>query len=63
MSSRDCGFPAAVILLRQSRNRGAGLGVAVVRRLVEAHGGAVDIAAVPAGGARVTIELPVFRAV
>jgi signal transduction histidine kinase len=52
--------------LETSRNRatgGAGLGLAVVRSLVEAHGGTIDIAAAPAGGARVTIKLPLFRAV
>jgi signal transduction histidine kinase len=52
--------------LETSRNRatgGAGLGLAVVRSLVEAHGGTVEIAAAPGGGARVTIALPVFKAV
>jgi signal transduction histidine kinase len=51
--------------LETSRNRatgGAGLGLAVARSLVESHGGTIDIAAASAGGARVTIELPVFRA-
>lgn len=51
--------------LETSRNRatgGAGLGLAVVRSLVEAHGGTVDIAAAPGGGVRVIVELPVFRA-
>jgi signal transduction histidine kinase len=50
--------------LETSRNRatgGAGLGLAVARSLVEAHSGTIDIAAAPAGGARVTIELPLFR--
>jgi signal transduction histidine kinase len=51
--------------LETSRNRstgGAGLGLAIVRSLVEAHGGNVEIAAAPSGGARVIVELPVFRA-
>jgi signal transduction histidine kinase len=51
--------------LETSRNRatgGAGLGLAVARSLVEAHGGTVEISTAPAGGARVMIELPVFRA-
>jgi signal transduction histidine kinase len=51
--------------LETSRNRstgGAGLGLAVVRSLVEAHGGSVEIAAAPSGGARVIVELPIFRA-
>ncbi|MDN5000529.1 sensor histidine kinase [Bradyrhizobium sp. GCM10027634] len=50
--------------LEQSRNRatgGAGLGLAVVRSLVEAHGGTIDIAAAPGGGTRVNVVLPVFR--
>ena len=50
--------------LEKSRNRasgGAGLGLAVVRSLVEAHGGTIDIAAAPAGGTRVNVALPVFR--
>jgi len=51
--------------LETSRNRatgGAGLGLAVARNLVEAHGGTVEISTAPAGGARVMVELPIFRA-
>ena len=51
--------------LETSRNRatgGAGLGLAVVRALVEAHGGTIDIAAGPGGGARVNVALPLFDA-
>jgi signal transduction histidine kinase len=51
--------------LETSRNRatgGAGLGLAVARSLVEAHGGTIDIATAPAGGTRVVVEFPVFRA-
>jgi len=50
--------------LEASRNRatgGAGLGLAVVRALVEAHGGSIDITAAPGRGARVSIVLPTFN--
>ena len=50
--------------LEKSRNRatgGAGLGLAVVRSLVEAHGGTVEINAAPTGGTRVDIALPLFQ--
>jgi signal transduction histidine kinase len=50
--------------LEKSRNRatgGAGLGLAVVRSLVEAHGGTINIAEVPNGGTRVNVALPVFQ--
>jgi len=50
--------------LEKSRNRatgGAGLGLAVVRSLVEAHGGTIEIAAAPSGGTRVNVVLPVFQ--
>lgn len=51
--------------LETSRNRttgGAGLGLAVVRSVVEGHGGTIEIAEALRGGARVKVELPVFRA-
>ena len=35
---------------------GAGLGLAIARRLVRAHGGEVEAANLPAGGARVTVQ-------
>lgn len=50
--------------LEKSRNRatgGAGLGLAVVRSLVEAHGGTIEISAAPIGGTRVDVALPMFQ--
>jgi two-component system sensor histidine kinase BaeS len=45
-----------------SRSRatgGAGLGLAIARNIVAAHGGSISAAASPLGGLRVRIELPV----
>lgn len=55
----------ALVRLETSRNRrtgGAGLGLAVVRSLVEAHGGIINIDDAPGGGARFTVSLPMFHA-
>ena len=43
---------------RDRRRGGAGLGLALVRRSVEAHGGTVEISDSPSGGARVEVHLP-----
>ncbi len=51
------------VRLEGSRNRrtgGAGLGLSVVRNLIEAHGGQVQISDAPAGGARISVKLPGF---
>lgn len=37
---------------------GAGLGLAIARTLVDAHGGQISIGSGPAGGTRVTVRLP-----
>lgn len=50
--------------LEPSRNRergGAGLGLTIVRQIVEAHGGRIEIGDRPGGGARVIVALPSLR--
>nr|WP_269149038.1 HAMP domain-containing sensor histidine kinase [Jiangella alkaliphila] len=40
---------------------GAGLGLAIVKGITEAHDGTLTLTAVPAGGLRVTVELPAVK--
>ncbi|WP_018701117.1 sensor histidine kinase [Amorphus coralli] len=52
------------VRMEASRSRltgGAGLGLAVVRSLVEAHGGTLTIGDAPTGGARFIVSLPRFH--
>ena len=41
-----------------TKSRGTGLGMAITKRIVEAHGGKIDIKTAPEGGAVVVITLP-----
>ncbi len=40
-----------------TKTRGTGLGMAISRRLIEAHGGRISVRAAPAGGAEIVITL------
>ncbi|MFH1418625.1 MAG: ATP-binding protein [Planctomycetota bacterium] len=41
-----------------TKARGTGLGLPICKRIVEAHGGAIDIQSVVSKGTRVTVEIP-----
>jgi two-component system, OmpR family, osmolarity sensor histidine kinase EnvZ len=43
---------------RSRETGGAGLGLAIARAIVEAHGGRISADAAPSGGARITVVLP-----
>ena len=43
----------------KAAGHGTGLGLAVVKKIVDLHGGAIAIRNVPPGGARVTVALKV----
>jgi signal transduction histidine kinase len=44
-----------------SRGPGAGLGLAIARAIVEAHGGGINAVETPGGGATFVVELPIAR--
>ena len=51
------------VRLEESRNRntgGAGLGLAIARKVAEAQGGNLTLADAPSGGTRAIVELPLF---
>jgi signal transduction histidine kinase/CheY-like chemotaxis protein len=45
----------------EARQAGTGLGLALTRRLVEAHGGRIDLESTPGEGSRFTVTLPASR--
>ena len=45
-----------------TRHRGTGLGLPIVKRDIEAHGGSVVLECPPEGGTRVTVTLPLRQA-
>ncbi|MCX6021933.1 MAG: HAMP domain-containing sensor histidine kinase, partial [Chloroflexi bacterium] len=47
---------------RRRDNHGIGLGLAIVRHIIEAHGGRATAASLPAGGAEFTLTLPALAA-
>jgi PAS domain S-box-containing protein len=46
-----------------TKHRGTGLGLPIARRIVEAHGGQIEIVCPPGGGTTVAIDLPLRPAV
>jgi signal transduction histidine kinase len=47
---------------RSTRGGGAGLGLSLVQRIVDGHGGSASIDTAPLGGARVVLDLPAHAA-
>jgi signal transduction histidine kinase len=44
---------------RDRRTGGVGLGLSLVRRIIEAHGGTVELASAPGAGTAVTVRVPI----
>lgn len=58
LDQRERVFERGVRLERDRRTPGTGIGLAVVREVVEQHGGAVRIDDAPSGGASIVLTLP-----
>jgi two-component system sensor histidine kinase RstB len=57
-SERDRIFEPFVRLMNESNGHGAGLGLALVKRIVTQHGGSVDVLTSPLGGCRIRTTWP-----
>jgi signal transduction histidine kinase len=57
-SALDRVFDAYEKVDRAGQEQGLGLGLYIVRQIVEAHGGTIRAGAGPAGGASFRVELP-----
>ena len=44
-----------------TKHRGTGLGLPIAKRVIDAHGGAIDIDVPPEGGTIISVELPLAR--
>ena len=53
-------YRAAAVV--EAQIQGAGLGLSLVKRIVEAHGGAISVRSAPAAGAAFTVRLPIASA-
>lgn len=66
VSDRGCGIPSEIVprvfdrafRTHATAARGSGLGLALAREVVAAHGGTIDISSVVGGGTTVTVRLP-----
>ena len=63
ISDNGCGFPEAIMTrvfepYVTTKPKGTGLGLAIVKKIISEHNGAVGVENLPAGGARVSITLP-----
>ena len=45
---------------RQTQTQGSGLGLSLVKQVVEAHGGEIDVSSTPGAGSTFVVELPVI---
>jgi signal transduction histidine kinase len=65
VSDTGCGIPEAALSrifepYRSSKPRGTGLGLATVKKLIEAHGGSISVASEQGKGTSFTIRLPLL---
>ncbi|MBU3698037.1 ATP-binding protein [Dechloromonas sp.] len=67
ISDNGPGFPAELLPrifepYVTTKSRGTGLGLPIVKKIVEEHQGSVEISNAPEGGARIDIRLPLVKA-
>jgi two-component system nitrogen regulation sensor histidine kinase NtrY len=66
VQDNGCGLPEPTERLTEPyvtmRSTGTGLGLAIVKKIMEEHGGSLSLHNREAGGARVVLAFPAFRA-